>query len=380
MRRVYISAFGSGLGHATRMLAVARVLSGSGESIHFSSSGEAVSLIKSSGYPCEMLPLVDVSWHESGRFSALDTARDFPLILAKFVLQVKIEAGIISSFGPDVVISDSMLSTVLASRMSGARVVTVLNQLRLEASSRTPQTIAKMISAGSVSLVDRLWDLSHEILLSDLPPPYTISERNLWSSGRAATRARYVGFATSPAQSPEDAVTRALARESRPVIYWQVSGPPITRVPLVRRAQQFAEATKDEFVTVISAGNPTGSRTPAKTSFGWYYEWSEVKDTLQKLSAVVVSRAGHSSIAQYILEEKPSLLVPIPMQTEQEGNAAKAERLGISARLDQRFLGLRLYEDAIRRLRQSEVSRKLKEIGAFARKFDATSEIAKSVS
>ncbi len=362
------------------MLAVARVLSESGESVRFSSSGDAVSLIKSSGYPCEILPLVDVSWHEDGRFSALDTARDFPLILARFVLQVKVEAGIISSFAPDVVISDSMLSTVLASRMSGARVVTVLNQLRLEASHHTPEAIAKLISAGSVSLVDRLWDLSNEILLSDLPPPYTISERNLWSSGRAAKRARYVGFATSPAESLEDAVTRALARETKPVIYWQVSGPPITRAPLVRCAQQFAEATRDEFVSVISAGNPTGSRVPAKTSFGWYYEWCEVKDRLQKISTVVVSRAGHSSIAQYILGEKPSLLVPIPMQTEQEGNAAKAERLGISVRLDQRFLSLRLYGDAITRLRQHEVSEKLNEIGAFARSFDATSEIAKSVS
>jgi UDP:flavonoid glycosyltransferase YjiC (YdhE family) len=361
------------------MLAVARVLSASGESVRFSSSGDAVNLIKNCGYPCETLPLVDVSWHEEGRFSALGTARNFPLILARFTLQVNIEAGLISSFAPDVVISDSMLSTVLASRLNGVRIVTVLNQLRLEASSRTSLTVAKMISAGSVSLVDSLWDLSDEILLSDLPPPYTISERNLWSSGRAARRAKYVGFAVSPAQSLEDPVTRALARESRPVIYWQVSGPPVTRAPLVRRAQEFADATRDEFVSIISAGNPSGSRVPAKTSFGWYYEWCEVRDTLQKLATVVVSRAGHSSIAQCIVGEKPSILVPIPMQTEQEGNAAKAERLGISVHLDQRFLSLQSYEDAIARLRQGVVSQKLREIGAFARNFDATSEIAKSV-
>jgi UDP:flavonoid glycosyltransferase YjiC (YdhE family) len=361
------------------MLAVGRVLSDRGESVRFSSSGEAVNLVKNSGYPCESLPLVDVSWHEEGRFAALDTARDFPKILARFVLQVKIEAGLISSFSPHAVISDSMLSTVLASRMNGVKVVTVLNQLKLESSSLTPQTVAKLISAGSISLVDSLWDLSDEILLADLPRPYTISERNLWSSGRAAGRARYVGFATPPAQSLEDPVSRALAKETRPIIYWQVSGPPVTRAPLLRRAQEFAYSTKDDFVSVISAGNPAGSRTPLKTSFGWYYEWCEVRDTLQNLATVVVSRAGHSSIAQYIEGEKPSLLVPIPMQSEQEGNAAKAERLGISVRLDQRGLTLQLFEDAVARLRQNEVSQKLKEIGAFARSFDATSEIAKSV-
>ena len=361
------------------MLAVARVISQSGDSVFFSSSGDAVDLIRNSGYPCENLPLVDVSWKEDGRFSSLDTARDFPLILARFIQQIKIETGIISSLNPDVVLSDSMLSTVVASRMAGVKIVTVLNQLRLEASSGTPQMLAKMISAGSVSLVDRLWDLSATILLSDLPPPYTISERNLWSSGRAAAKARYVGFAISPAQNSEDGVTRVLARERKPMIYWQVSGPRTTRAPLLRCAQRFAEATRDQFITVVSAGNPVGSRVPVKTSSGWYYEWCEVKDTLQRLATVIVSRAGHSSIAQYIIGGRPSLLVPIPMQTEQEGNAAKAERLGISLYIDEASLSLETYEDAIARLQEEAVGQKIKELGAFARNFDATAEIAKSV-
>ena len=44
----------------------------------------------------------------------------------------------------------------------------------------------------------------------------------------------------------------------------------------------------------------------------------------------VVSRAGHVSISDYILRAKPCLLVPIQSQTEQIGNAYKAERLGFA--------------------------------------------------
>lgn len=45
---------------------------------------------------------------------------------------------------------------------------------------------------------------------------------------------------------------------------------------------------------------------------------------------VVVSRAGHGTLAQAITCTKPTLLVPIPNQTEQAGNCAKAVKPDIS--------------------------------------------------
>src|SRR5207302_11394123 len=64
------------------------------------------------------------------------------------------------SFGADSVLSDSMMATVIAARLAKTRVVTVLNQLRLESSRRTPQVAASMISAGTVSIGAALWNLS----------------------------------------------------------------------------------------------------------------------------------------------------------------------------------------------------------------------------
>ena len=44
--KVYIGCFGSGLGHAARMLEVARELDARGAEMQFSSSGEVAALIE----------------------------------------------------------------------------------------------------------------------------------------------------------------------------------------------------------------------------------------------------------------------------------------------------------------------------------------------
>jgi len=377
MRRVYISAFGSGLGHATRMLSVARVIREGGDSVRFSSSGEAAALIRKEGYGCHSLPLVDVTWKEDGRFSALDTARSFPMMAGRFAKQVREETRNISSFGADVVLSDSMLSTVIASRLAKIKVVTVLNQLRLESSSRTPRVAASMISAGTISVGASLWGLSDAILLPDLPSPYTISQRSLWAP--AGVKRKYIGFLTPPRQDYKDQVVWSLKREKRLKVYWQISGPKKTRVPLLARAFEVAQSMKEKVVSIISGGNPSGKVEPRRMPFGWFYEWCPVKDSMLEVVDLVVSRAGHTSIAQFILNERPSILVPIPQQTEQEGNALKAERLGIASRIDQLELTPRVFLEALTITRDKKTAKRLHDISIVARSLDALSEIMKEI-
>jgi UDP-N-acetylglucosamine--N-acetylmuramyl-(pentapeptide) pyrophosphoryl-undecaprenol N-acetylglucosamine transferase len=378
MSRVHVSVFGSGLGHATRMLSVAEALAGRGDRVTFSSSGDAAHFIRRSGYRCDEVPLVDVSWTSEGSFSALDTTRNFPLIVLRSAAQLRAEARSISGNRPDVVLNDSVLSSVLAGRLSRVPTVTVLNQLRLEASTRTPPTAGKLIAAGSVTVVDWLWGRSTEVLLPDLPPPYTISEKNLWSRGATAKRARYVGFLMPPVSTDARSLP-PLGGVGKPLVYWQVSGPALTRRPLLKLAFALADATKEEFCTIISAGDPSGRREPQKTSFGWFYEWCESGDALKQAADLLVSRAGHTSIAQFIHKEKPALLVPIPFQTEQEGNASKASKLGIAVKVEQADLDLPAYTKALQRLRSKEVKDNLARLGSIARGYDAVGEIVKVV-
>src|SRR5207247_11256249 len=129
----------------------------------------------------------DVRSQRHGRISALETARSFPGKAGRFTKETREEARNRASFGADSVLSDSMMATVIAARLAKTRVVTVLNQLRLESSRRTPQVAASMISAGTVSIGAAPWNLSDAILLPDLPEPYTTRERNLRPSETVKT-------------------------------------------------------------------------------------------------------------------------------------------------------------------------------------------------
>ena len=51
------------------------------------------------------------------------------------------------------------------------------------------------------------WSLSDEILMPDLPPPYTISEANITGSD-VANRVRYVGFMSPKAIVSEDRMNK----------------------------------------------------------------------------------------------------------------------------------------------------------------------------
>jgi UDP-N-acetylglucosamine--N-acetylmuramyl-(pentapeptide) pyrophosphoryl-undecaprenol N-acetylglucosamine transferase len=377
MRRVYVSCFGSGLGHATRMLEVARLLSGAGCTVVFSSSGEVSSFIRRMGFRCYSVPLVDVSYTPDGEFSASRTLALSPLLSARACLQFAQELRNISSFSPDVVLSDSMLSTVVAAKLRGMRVVTVLNQLRLQ-SSHSSSVVSSAVSAFTAEWLGRLWGRSDSLLIPDLPPPYTISERNLWGV-RAAARARYIGFLVPENREGSDKVVDSLWEEKRPKIFFQVSGPPRTRGPLLRAALEVASRLSDRYLFVLSGGDPEGSPVPKRIAGGWYYEWCGVTGRLFRECDVVVSRAGHGTLSQIITNSKPSLLIPIPGQTEQEGNASKAVRLGISLRLDQRYLSSASFNDSMERLLSGKYAERAREVGRVANSYSAKQEVLSEV-
>jgi len=321
--------------------------------------------------------LVDVSWKEDGQFSPLDTARNFPQMELRFLKQIREETRNIASFGADGVLSDSMLSTVIASRLARTNVITVLNQLRLESPTAMPGVAASIIAAGTLSIGASMWNLSSRVFIPDLPAPYTISEKNLWPSSRVDSR--YIGFLIPPRDDSTDPVVESLRADRRTKVYWQISGPPKTRAPLLASALELGESCKGNFISVISGGNPSGEVEPRRMPFGWFYGWCPVKDSMIEVADIIISRAGHTSIAQFIWDERPSVLIPIPQQTEQEGNASKAHRLGVAVSLEQKALDRRTLLEAMERLMAEETSKRLREVSRIARAHDATSEILKAI-
>jgi UDP:flavonoid glycosyltransferase YjiC (YdhE family) len=380
LKRVYLAAFGSGMGHASRMAALAENLVASGNEVMFSSSGEVTKWLRAKGYPCNDVPLVDVVFTDTGSFSAKETMKFFPVIMARGSKQLQREIGNIARFAPDVALSDSMVSTVVASRLLGIRSVALLNQLRLISSPRTPKTAAQLITGGSITVVNAFWELCEEILIPDLPPPYTISEKNLWNAGSASARAKYIGFLTpntSAVKEGDELLERWRGEKRRRRIFWQISGPPATRGRFLAKALEAAKALGEKYFFVITAGNPGGSTSPSQVPGGHLYQWCDFSSEYVDSCDAVVSRAGHVSISEYILHAKPSLLVPIQSQTEQIGNADKAQRLGFALAVEEQGLSPRKVDEALGEMSADSFSTRAQELRRLAEGYDAVRSIFK---
>jgi UDP-N-acetylglucosamine--N-acetylmuramyl-(pentapeptide) pyrophosphoryl-undecaprenol N-acetylglucosamine transferase len=377
LKRVYIGIFGSGLGHAVRMLSVSKALMDEGCELDFSSSREATWFLRKQGYRCNDLPLVDVVFTETGSFSAKETMKLAPFLFARLYQQVGMEGRNLIRFKPDVVLSDSVLSTVMASKLLGLKTVTVLNQLKLVSSPKTPRIAAKLLSTGSITVGNEFWEFSDKVLLPDLPPPYTISESNLWGAGSVSSRAKYIGFLTPPRSDFVDAETAKItsAKGTRKLIFWQISGPPKTRTTLLSKARRLAGELRDDYLSLVSAGNPLGSTSPSPIEGGYLYDWCPSKDFLIDRCDVVVSRAGHVTIGDLILRQRPSILVPITAHSEQTGNATKAEKLGVAVKIEEPAITAGSFREAAERLETADVRRRTSELAGYAARFDAVGSI-----
>jgi UDP:flavonoid glycosyltransferase YjiC (YdhE family) len=380
LKRVYIGVFGSGLGHASRMTAVGQKLLEEGCPVRFSSSGEATAYLRQGGFRCNDIPLVDVVFTDNGNFSATETMKVAPWLFVRMLQQTGIEARNMIDFGPDVVLSDSAPATVIASKLIRRKCVTVLNQLKLVSSPKTPRIAAKLLTSGSISVWDEFLEVSDRILLPDLPPPYTISEMNLWGAGSIGRRAEYIGFLVPPRNHAVDPQTEAIFDGlKKKLIFWQISGPAKTRAAFLPKVRRFAQELREEYVSVVSAGNPLGSTSPQAIEGGFFFDWCPSKDALIDRCDVLVSRAGHVTISDLIIRAKPCILVPIPAQSEQEGNAAKAERLGAAARIDEVNLTAGSLQEAAARMAGDESRKRLSYLSGIANRYDAVRSIVEAM-
>jgi len=332
--RLYFGVFGSGLGHVTRMVQIAGMLPKGEYQITYSTSGQAASYLTSRGLEDSLVrsPHLDVEWNEGGGFSSHRVLPQFPFTFRTFLRQFAFEREAVKKLDPGLVVSDSRLSPVFAAKSMGYPVVTMLNQFKILFPRRFRGRVGRMYERIAGDSLGLMWSRSDEVLMTDLPPPYTIAEASI--AGLAMSNAvRYVGFTAPVVELKEGDVGRvksSLGLGRKPLIFCPVSGPEPTKDRFVRTLIAAAREITKDYDVVISTGNPKGSAEPRRfCDGGWLFEWCPVKDELLELSTVVMARAGLSTIAQCIGRSKPAVLVPIHNHPEQVANAEKFSRLGL---------------------------------------------------
>jgi UDP-N-acetylglucosamine--N-acetylmuramyl-(pentapeptide) pyrophosphoryl-undecaprenol N-acetylglucosamine transferase len=335
VRKIYFAVFGSGLGHATRVLDIAERLAADGDTIRFSCSGQGLSYIRTHGPQTDSVecPSFDVEWTEEGSFSSKAFMYHFPLMLRSFSRQVSFEANSIAKFAPMVTVSDSRLSAVLAAKARSCPVVTMLNQFKVTLPPRyRGDALGRLYERIAGDVLGLMWSLSEEVLLTDLPPPYTIGEANV--AGTDLSRiVRYVGFTSPGLEVSEERLQKArevLGFDKRPLVFFQISGPDATKKRFIDIVLGSVSALSGRYKVVVSMGYLGGSGEPRRLADGTLlYDWCPIKDELFTLSDVLVARSGHRTIGQCIDAGKPAVLIPIHNHSEQIGNAEKFQSLGL---------------------------------------------------
>jgi UDP:flavonoid glycosyltransferase YjiC (YdhE family) len=368
--RVYVAPCGIGLGHITRCEPIADALVSQGAEVVYSTYSDGLDYARRRGLPT--LPTVSIGFKvkEDGTvdFKMTATTSGFSLGVKRFLEQLTAEIRNIKRFKPDVVLSDSRVSSLIAGKLMGVPVALILNQFRVE--------IVKRPSAKKITPVERLfflianifwlffrtllggiWARSNVMLIPDFPAPYTISASNLAIPKRYKKKVKLIGPIVS--DEPKKRSSRGALNGShffasrKPLIYAAVSGPKTERTVLAGLLLESLAGFPSEYDVVISRGEPNGSSVPVRDRNLTVYGWIEDQYEMLEASSVVVSRAGHGTIMKSIMLGKPMILIPIPDHTEQYGNAKRASKLGLAEIVPQREVTTERLLDATKKLLDS---------------------------
>ena len=335
--RVLFTPSGVGLGHVGRCIPIARRLKKDGVEILFSTYREGLKYVQQEGFQAVEAPDIGVAVKPDGSIDfRLTTVNPGPFLTIYTIMkQVDAEVNFMQAFNPDVVVSDSRASSLVAARFLDIPRICILNQFQVFIPRRKRfLKLARIADATTLTLVGRVWADANQVLIPDFPPPYTISTKNLYIPKAYHKKLKLIG-PILPVQSDDLPSKKELRKkyglpEDKPMIFAPISGPAKERAYFTGVLRQIFSNFPDDYQIVMSLGYPKSSAEPVNEENLIVYGWLPNRFEYLKACDVVVSRGGHGTLSQSICYGKPSILVPTPSHTEQHNNSKKAVDLGVA--------------------------------------------------
>ncbi len=310
----------------------------------FSTYLEGVRYLSNHGFNVVTAPEIYLETDNTGSIDlkATVSARGLTVFIT-LMRQIQFEIQQMQAFKPDVVFSDTRISTIIASRFMRIPCILVLNQFLPRAPREKDTNFWKVFDGMVMTVLGRIWALSNRVIIPDFPMPYTISVDSLRAPRRYGAKMDLVGsiLGVKPEDQDVSKVREELGvRDDQILIYAGISGPRTERIPLIQLLAPIFRDFPDRFHVVMSMGNPHGGNTPKRMGNLTMIPW--IVDRYAYLNAcdVVISRGGHETIMQSIGYMKPSIIIPTPRHPEQYGNARRAMEIGVAESMHQRNLSV----------------------------------------
>jgi|TARA_B100001971_G_C18242960_1_gene572156 UDP:flavonoid glycosyltransferase YjiC (YdhE family) len=312
-----------------------------GAEVMFSTYLEAVEFVRRQGFPVVKSPAISLVSDSTGRIDLKATVlKQGVFALTTLMKQIKAEMEYIKSFRPNIVVSDSRLSTLAAGKLLGIPVVLIINQFRLMIpASQLNQNITKIVDGGIMTMLSGGWGSSDVIIIPDFPRPYTICLDSLRIPQLYKDRVKIGGFILErkpeDVRGSEEVRKEAGASETDKLIYAAISGPIQEKIPLIKMLEPILERFPRDIKVVMSTGNPKRGSDPVKSGSLTVIPWVEDRYKYLKAADAIICRGGHNTIMQSICYSKPSIIIPTPNHTEQYANARRAKELGFAEAIHQ---------------------------------------------
>jgi UDP:flavonoid glycosyltransferase YjiC (YdhE family) len=365
--RVYFAPCGIGLGHAGRSIPIARELKNA--KIVFSTYREGINYVKQEGYPLIEAPPIGFQVKLDGSVDFRQTVVNPGPFFASFTLlkQVNSEVKTIQHFGPDVIVSDTRISPLVAGRILGIPRICILNEFQLIVPRKTHYLrLARLADSFALAIIGKMWTSGNTVLIPDFPEPYTICEGNLNIPESFRKSVKLIGPILP--KHPDELLSKEELRRKlglpldKPVIFVPISGPTLEKAFVTGVLRKILLEFPREYEIVVSYGYPSADSKPIRHGNVTFYKWVPNRFEYLKACDVAISRAGHGTITQCMCYGKPVILVPTPNHTEQLTNARQAQKLGAAQIILQKRLTKEKLLEKVRLCLQKETGERLTHI------------------
>uniref|UniRef100_A0A7C3FA12 Glycosyl transferase family 28 C-terminal domain-containing protein n=1 Tax=Candidatus Methanomethylicus mesodigestus TaxID=1867258 RepID=A0A7C3FA12_9CREN len=391
--RIYFAPCGIALGHAGRCIPVAKTFRERGHEVYFSTYGEAVQFVKKTGFQVGEAPPIKLFEREDGSFDLRRTLSRGPRSLYNFTLQVGAELDLIEHFKPDLVISDSRLSTILASRMRRIIPVLILHQLRIMIPHKKPITdqvrkeVKSHVERLGMEVLGRLWKLSKVIIVPDFPPPYTIAKENVVPSYQYINKLRLVGpiIPKYPRDlPPTDEIRKSLGIDDRPLIFAAISGTLAEKRMIVSKLVEIFKEFPDSYNVVVTrglSGVSAGCNNNYQNKRLKVFNWVDDRYKYLKACDLLITRGGHNTVSEAMYYGKPMIVIPTIAHSEHQGIADAVVKMRLGSKIQQEELSKEVLLDAVRSIIDSSYYfYNVKRAQQFSGRFNAVETIYDIVS
>ncbi|MGA9387388.1 MAG: glycosyltransferase [Candidatus Bathyarchaeia archaeon] len=384
--RVYFAPCGIGLGHVGRIVPIARRLQEGHSEVAFSTYRDGIYYVQHEKLPLMKAPPIGFQVKPDGSIDFRQTAVNPGPFFASFTLlkQMNAEVRFMESFKPDIVVSDSRVSSLLAARLLRIPRICILNQFQIIVPRRKRHLhLARFTDSMALTLIGKMWTSGNTVLIPDFPPPYTISIGNLSIPKSYRKNVRLVGpiLEVHPSKLQDaDALRKKLELPSdKPTIFVPISGSIKEKAFLTGILRKILLEFPENYEIIMSLGYPDDNSKPIRHGNVTIHKWIPNRFEYLKTCDVVIGRAGHGTIIQAMCYGKPIILVPTPGHTEQINNAKQAQDLGVAKILLQNELSKDTLLKTVQQVLGSGTEEKLKLIQEEVLQHDGLEEIVTTI-